>query len=281
MAAEPPPRDRSTRADLAKRPPEDEPPADGSLGALREATGRVVVRGTERVLETKTAKRLWRKVLESDEAQQLVERVAEAPEVRSAITSQGVGLLEDMRRGLRRVARRLDEGLERGARTLLRRPVRERRPIYAGAVTRLLSLLIDAGVVYGSLLLISAAIALLVSALTAGDHGAGTVVIAFGALLWLLIAEAYLVFFWSGAQRTPGMSFMGLRMHSLRGDEDIRLGQAIRRAIWVPLSVIPLGLGYRGVLFDEQRRGWPDRRAHTVVVYADPVLDKGLAGPGG
>jgi uncharacterized RDD family membrane protein YckC len=280
MAAEPPPRDRSTRADLAKRPPQGEPEADGSVGALLEATGRVAVRATERVLDSKTAKRIWRKVLESEEAQQLVERVAEAPEVRSAITAQGVGLLEDIRRGLRRVARQLDTGLERVARTLLRRPVRAGRPIYAGAVTRLLSLLIDAGVVYGSLLLISAAIALLVSALTAGDQGAGTFVIAFGAFIWLLIAEAYLVFFWSGAERTPGMSFIGLRMISLRGEEGVRLGQSIRRAIWVPLSVIPLGLGYWGVLFDEQRRGWPDRRARTVIVYADPMLDKGLAGPG-
>ena len=50
------------------------------------------------------------KVLESEEAQELVERVAEAPEVRSAITSQGVGLLEDVRQAARRELRaRLDD----------------------------------------------------------------------------------------------------------------------------------------------------------------------------
>ncbi len=55
-------------------------------------------RTTERVLETPAANQVWDKVLESEQAQKLVERVAEAPEVRSAITSQGLGLLEDVRR---------------------------------------------------------------------------------------------------------------------------------------------------------------------------------------
>ena len=40
---------------------------------------------------------------------------------------------------------------------------------------------------------------------------------------------------------------------------------------------LPLLLGFWGVLFDRERRGWPDRRSHTVVCYADPELDKDLA----
>ena len=65
-------------------------------------------------------------------------------------------------------ARRLDTALERVVADVLRRPARERRPIYAGAVSRLLALAIDAGVVYGSLLVISAAIALLISIFAVG-----------------------------------------------------------------------------------------------------------------
>jgi uncharacterized RDD family membrane protein YckC len=296
----------------ASENPPPEPPQNGSVDSLVQATGRAVApvaragwrgargiarrlgldravdrgvdraldsetaaRATERLLDNQTTKRVWDKVLESEEAQKLVERVAEAPEVRAAITSQGIGLLEDLRRGVRSAARRVDTSLERVARGILRRPQRERRPIYAGSFSRLLALAIDAGVVYGSLLLITAAIAAVISAFSKGDDHAGTVVLAVGAFTWILIACIYLVIFWSGAGRTPGMSFVAIRMLSEDG-EPVRPGQALRRAIWLPISAFPLLLGFWGVLYDRERRGWPDRRAHTVVCYADPELDKDL-----
>lgn len=246
-------------------------------GVDRALDTGAVERATERLLDSDTAKRVWAKVLESEEAQQLVERVAEAPEVRSAITSQGVGLLEDLRRGVRRAVRRLDQAIERTARGILRRPARTERPLYAGVLSRALALAIDAGVVYGGLLLVSAAVALLVSTLSSGDNEAGRVVIALGAAAWALIGSIYLVVFWTGAGRTPGMSFVGIRMLSSDASE-VRTGQAIRRAIWLPLSALPLLLGFWGVLFEERRRGWPDRRAGTLVFYADPQLDRELYG---
>ena len=83
-------------------------------------------RAVERALGSDSVMRAWDKVLESDEAQKLVERVAEAPEVRSAITSQGIGLLEDVRRSARKGARRLDDGFERVARRMLRRSAASR-----------------------------------------------------------------------------------------------------------------------------------------------------------
>ena len=139
----------------------------------------------------------------------------------------------------------------------------------------MLALAIDAGIVYGSLLLISAAIAALINAFAKGDQHAGTVVITLGATAWVLIGVAYLVVFWTGAGRTPGMSFIAIRVVSDDG-EPLRPGQAIRRAIWLPISALPLLLGFAGVLFESERRGWPDRRAGTVVCYADPGLDKDL-----
>jgi uncharacterized RDD family membrane protein YckC len=244
-------------------------------GVDRALDSETAARATERLLKTDAANRVWDKVLESDEAQKLVERVAEAPEVRAAITSQGIGLVEDLRRGVRSASRRIDTVVENGARRVLRRPRRERRPIFAGAFSRLLALAIDAGVVYGSLLLISAAIAALVNAFAAGDQHAGTVIIALGFFAWSLIAVIYLVIFWSGAGRTLGMSFVAIRMLSENGDP-VRPGQAIKRTIWLGLAALPAFLGYWGVLFDGERRGWPDRRAHTVVCYADPELDSEL-----
>jgi uncharacterized RDD family membrane protein YckC len=246
-------------------------------GVDRALDSGAAERATQSVLESETAKRVWGKVLESDEAQKLVERVAEAPEVRAAITRQGVGVLEDLRRAVRRAARRLDDAFERVARTILRRPVRDRRPIYAGAVTRAAALAIDAGVVYGGLLLVSAAIALLVSSLSSGEESANEIVVALGALVWALVASAYLVLFWSGAGRTPGMSFLGLRMLSPNGDE-VSPRQAFRRLVWTMIAALPLGLGFWGVLFEERRCGWPDRRAGTRVLYADPDLDRAAQG---
>jgi uncharacterized RDD family membrane protein YckC len=232
-------------------------------------------RATERFLDNETTKRVWDKVLESDQAQKLVERVAEAPEVRAAIARQGIGLVEDLRRGVRSAARRIDTAVERVARKILRRPQRDRRPIFAGAFSRLLALVLDAGIVYGSLLLITAAIAALVSTLESGDQSGGAFVLALGFFAWSLIAIAYLVIFWSGAGRTPGMSFVAIRMLAEDGTP-VRPGQALHRVIWLGISALPLLLGFWGILFQRERRGWPDRRAHTVVCYADPELDKDL-----
>jgi uncharacterized RDD family membrane protein YckC len=244
-------------------------------GVDRALDSEAAAKATERLLKTDTANRVWDKVLESNEAQKLVERVAEAPEVRAAITSQGIGLVEDLRRGVRRASRRIDTVLENGARRVFRKPQRERRPIFAGAFSRMLALAIDAGVVYGSLLLVSAAIAALVNVFSKGDQHAGTVVLALGFSAWSLIALAYLVVFWSGAGRTLGMSFVAIRMLSEEGDR-VRPGQAFHRAIWLPIAAFPLFLGFRGVLVERERRGWPDRHAHTVVCYADPELDSEL-----
>jgi len=244
-------------------------------GVERALDSDTAAKATEKLLKTDTANRVWDKVLESDEAQKLVERVAEAPEVRAAITSQGIGLLEDLRRAVRRATRQIDTVLENGARRVLRKQRRESRPIFAGAFSRILALAIDAGVVYGTLLLISAAIAALINAFSTGDQHAGTVVFAFGFLAWSSVAIAYLVVFWSGAGRTLGMTFVAIRMLSADA-EPVRPGQAFRRAIWNGIAALPFFLGYRGVLFDAERRPWPDRRAHTVVCYADPELDKDL-----
>ena len=234
-------------------------------------------RTTEQVLESDAANQVWDKVLESQQAQKLVERVAEAPEVRSAITSQGLGLLEDVRQTARRAARRLDDELERLLRKARRKAPRAQRPIYAGGGTRLLAIGFDAAVLSGILLLISALLALLLNAVFSlnGDPNAAT--IAFGVTAWLTAAGFYLGLFWILAERTPGMTFFALRISTESGG---RVGprQDIRRLIGFALALIPFGLGFLGILTNERRRGWHDRFADTVVLYADPEIDSGIPG---
>jgi uncharacterized RDD family membrane protein YckC len=239
----------------------------------RALESETVERTAVRVLDSDLVDRLWQRVLASDEAQQLVERVAEAPEVRAAITRQGVGLLEDLRRGLRRAARRLDAGMEAFARRALRHGRPAERPIYAGAISRLLAVLLDAAILNGVLLLLSAAVALVVSALASGDQSGGTGAIAFGAAAWIASACAYLTLFWTLAERTPGMAFLGLRVLSVDGAR-LEPRQALRRLVGGALAALPLLLGFAGVLLDDRRRGWQDRLGQTVVLYADPALDR-------
>ena len=211
MAARPPASESDTPEERPDPSPRVDPPSNGTVGSLLESAARAgfsgargvarrlgldravdrgvdraldsetAAKATERFLDNETTKRVWGKVLESEEAQKLVERVADAPEVRAAIAKQGIGLLEDLRRGVRSAARRIDTAVERVARRVLRRPQRERRPIYRRCFQpRCSHWRIDAGVVYGSLLLITAAIAAVISVFSTGDEHAGTVVVAFG-----------------------------------------------------------------------------------------------------
>lgn len=234
-------------------------------------------RTTERVLETPAANQVWDKVLESEQAQKLVERVAEAPEVRSAITSQGLGLLEDVRQTARRAGRRLDDELERLVRKALRRAPRGGRPVYAGGGTRLLAIGFDALVLSGILLLLAAVVSAVLNAVFSFEGDSTAVTIAFGALAWWLGAGVYLGLFWILAERTPGMTFFALRIST---DHGARVGprQDIRRLVGFALALIPFGLGFLGILTTERRRGWHDRFADTVVLYADPELDSELPG---
>lgn len=236
-------------------------------------------RATDRVLGSPAAERVWAKVLESDEAQQLVERVAEAPEVRAAITSQGVGLLEDVRRSARELARRLDDGADRSARRLLRRVQRAKRPAEAGAATRLLAIVLDGLILNGILLLISTLLAALLSSAfgLGGENQEAT--IAFGAFAWLVASMLYLGLFWMLAERTPGMTFFGLRIRTPEGGH-VPPRTDLRRLVGFYLAVIPFFLGFKGILFRDDRRGWHDRFAGTVVLYADPEIDPGVEAEG-
>jgi uncharacterized RDD family membrane protein YckC len=234
-------------------------------------------RTTQQVLESDAANQVWDKVLESEQAQKLVERVAEAPEVRSAITSQGLGLLEDVRQTARRAARRLDDELERLFRKARRKAPRARRPIYAGGGTRLLAIGFDAAVLSGILLVISSLLALLLNAVFSLEGDNDAVTIAVGVAAWWVAAGIYLGLFWILAERTPGMTFFALRISTESGGR-VAPRQDIRRLIGFALALIPFGLGFLGILTNEKRRGWHDRFADTVVLYADPELDSGLPG---
>ncbi len=221
------------------------------------------------VLDSDLLDEIVERLLASDEIQKIIERIATAPEVRNAITRQGVGMVDDLRRELGRLARHGDAIVEAPFRAVARRGRRDGSTPFAGGVTRLLALAFDAAVVNFSLLATSALIALIVSAISSGDSSSGGgAVIAIGAGIWIIVAALYLFSFWTLTGQTPGMRFMGLEVR--RGDGSRLDGRhAVRRLFGIVLCVLTLGIGFLAALLSDRRRGLHDRVADTVVLYTE------------
>ncbi len=245
--------------------------------AVEQAVGRVLEgpaldRAVKRALESPGVEQAWERVLASDEAQKLVERIAEAPEIRAAIASQSAGLVEDIARQVRAVARRLDDALERVVRTILFRKRRSEPTERAGLVSRGLALGLDVAVINIGFFAASALLALAASVFLADPSGVSAPALAVGTTVWLSVGAAYLLLFWSLAGQTPGMRFLGIVI-TADGTREIGFGRAVRRLAGAVLAAIPLGLGFIGVLLGDQRRALQDVIAHTVVSYVEPHPD--------
>jgi uncharacterized RDD family membrane protein YckC len=240
-----------------------------------------VERALTQAIDSEMVDRVWERLLASDEVQKLVERIAEAPEVRSAITSQGAGLLGDIGREIAKTSHRLDDVFERVIRRLFLRPRREGATNRAGAVSRALALAIDALILNSFFLAVSAIVGLIAS-LFSGDQDASTAALVIGAGAWLVAGGLYLVSFWALAGQTPGMRFLRIRL-DCGGTRRIGLRRAVRRLFGLALAIIPFGIGLLGVVFSDCRRGWHDRIAGTEVLYVDtspapaPWADSGQA----
>jgi uncharacterized RDD family membrane protein YckC len=239
--------------------------------AMERALGRVldgpvVDRAVKRALESEAVDQAWERLLASDEAQRLIERIAEAPEIRAAIASQSAGLLEDIARQVRGVARRLDDALERVVRRILFRKQRSEPTDRAGFVSRGLALGIDVAVINIGFFAASALLALAASVFLADPSGVSAPALAVGA--------AYLLLFWSLAGQTPGMRFLSVVI-TADGRHEIGFRRAARRLAGSVLAAIPLGLGFIGILLGDRRRGLQDVIAGTEVVYAEPHTHRG------
>jgi uncharacterized RDD family membrane protein YckC len=215
-------------------------------------------------LDSELVDEVWRRLLAGQQVQQLVERIAEAPEVRSAIASQSVGLLGDIGRQIAKLARELDNVVERVLRKVL---FRRRRPLptnHAGIVTRGASFVIDAVIVNLFFTVIAGAATLLATFFGGSGEGVPRGLIAVGSFTWLIVVGAYLGGFWTLAGQTPGMRFLGIRLN-----ERLRPGRAFRRMVGIGLSCITFGIGFLGIVFGESRQGWADRMARTTVIYEE------------
>lgn len=214
----------------------------------------------ERALDSQQTKETVDRLVKSDAFRQAIKDVVASREVRTALAEQSSGMAEDLAADIRRRAAELDARAEARVR---RRP-QPRDSVFAGLATRGIVLIVDAFAI-AVIFAVLAGLVALVSYLVGGFRPTWLVETLLGAG-WALVGGTYLVLFWSGAGRTPGMQVMHVRVRD-RSGEPPSIGRAIVRAVVTWLSIVPLFLGYVTVLFDDRRRGLPDIVARTEVVY--------------
>jgi uncharacterized RDD family membrane protein YckC len=145
---------------------------------------------------------------------------------------------------------------------------------YQGLVTRGIAFAIDAAVVNGVAVVVAAAAALILSALSLPDS-LDAVLVAGGAWLFLLWSAAYFVTFWSTTGQTPGNRLMQIRVVRAEDGAVLRPWRSLLRLVGVMLAALPLFLGFLPILLNERRRGPQDMIAGSVVIGVVPAPPPG------
>lgn len=84
-------------------------------------------------------------------------------------------------------------------------------------------------------------------------------------LLMAVSAFLFFAFFWTRGGMTLGMQAWRLRVQTLDGCS-ITPFQALQRFLVAGVSLAAFGLGYLWILFDDEKRSWPDIVSGTRVV---------------
>lgn len=80
-----------------------------------------------------------------------------------------------------------------------------------------------------------------------------------------LVTFGFFAYFWMHGGMTLGMQAWRLRVQTVDG-QPIGIGQSVARFLVAGLSFIACGLGYWWILFDGEKRSWPDLASGTRVV---------------
>ena len=137
---------------------------------------------------------------------------------------------------------------------------------YAGPLTRLLAVIIDGAVVSFGFTLLVAALVFVVGLVAPGFTMPRTSGLVYGTAL-LVFTFVYLWMSYVVFGKTIGKTILGLRVVSADGHASMAPRQPLIRVLAFPLSLLLLGVGLLGVVFNPQRQAWHDRLAKTAVVY--------------
>jgi uncharacterized RDD family membrane protein YckC len=136
---------------------------------------------------------------------------------------------------------------------------------YAGPLSRIAAYAGDLALATSSFTAASAGVAYVLGVVFGLDIDPGA-----SGPVWLGLLVAWMgVYWWAStaiAGRTPAMLLLGLRIVA-RDGQALRQRAALLRTAVLPLSTIPFGAGFLGILLDRERRALHDLAAGSVVVY--------------
>jgi uncharacterized RDD family membrane protein YckC len=177
-----------------------------------------------------------------------------------------VGLITDIGRRLTVITEALDDAAERAVHGMLNKPGHEAETNQVGLVTRALAGVVDLALISALLSIGFGILASIIPAVSGGSDGLSIWgVLTFG-VAGYLIGGSIFAAFWALVGQTPGMRFLSIH-HDAGGSQEIGLRRALKRLVAVPLSLLPMGLGFFAILLSPERRGWHDRIAGTTVLY--------------
>jgi uncharacterized RDD family membrane protein YckC len=149
---------------------------------------------------------------------------------------------------------------------MFNKPGHEAETNQVGLVTRALAAVVDIALISALLSIGSGLLASIIPAISGGGDGLSIWgVLTFG-VIGFLIGGTIFTAFWALVGQTPGMRFLSIHLDA-DGSQEIGLRRAVKRIFAVPLSLIPLGMGFFAILLSPERRGWHDRIAGTTVLY--------------
>lgn len=137
---------------------------------------------------------------------------------------------------------------------------------YAGAVSRMVAFAADVGASWGlytlGVALLNAAAKLATGhSFTLSNHRIAAAIVLFG---WEFIYFAYQ---WAVSGKTVGMAVFGIQVVTRQG-APISPRQALLRTIGLGLTLLTLGIGFLGIVYQRERRALNDAVAGTAVVYS-------------
>jgi uncharacterized RDD family membrane protein YckC len=137
---------------------------------------------------------------------------------------------------------------------------------YAGAISRLIAFAADVGASWGlytlGVALVNAAVKLITGrAYALSNHRIAAVIILTG---WEFIYFAYQ---WAVSGKTVGMALFGIQVVTRQGGP-IAPRQAVLRTLGLGLTLLTLGIGFLGIVYQRERRALNDFVAGTAVVYS-------------
>ncbi len=183
-----------------------------------------------------------------------------------------VGLDEIIFRTANRLVRRTPQELPQGPGHLIEwvdeheRAAGSKTGRYAGPLTRLIAVILDAVIATTSFTILVAGLVFVIQLFAPEYNLPQTTGIWYGVALviWLFL---YLWISYTIFGKTIGKAILGVRVVSADGHTALTGSQTFVRVLTYPLSFAIFGIGLLGVVFNPHRQAWHDRFAKTTVVY--------------